>query len=102
MPLVLLGPSTRTLVLAVSTGLFKTAADFCIGEMLGSQMNPFCYLLAPLKDLLMGMAWFAPLASNTVVWRGGRYAIGRDSALSPYAEAETGMPAPDMREAGAK
>ena len=88
MPLVLLGPSDRTIALALSAGLLKTAADVCIGEMLGSQMNPLCYLLAPIKDLLIGAAWFVPLASNTVSWRGNSYLIGKDSALQALPEAE--------------
>jgi hypothetical protein len=28
--------------------------------------------------------WVVPIMSDTVVWRGNRYTIGRDSVLSPY------------------
>ncbi len=47
-------------------------------------MNPFFYLLVPIKDLIIGIMWFVPVMSNTVVWRGNRYKIGKDSVLSPY------------------
>ena len=106
MPLVILGPSVRTLALALSACILKIAADFYTGETLGSRMNPLLYLLAPVKDMLIGFAWFVPLVSNTVVWRGNRYIIGRDSALSECPE--TGMAAliyhdsPEYREVNAK
>ena len=86
LPLVFFGPSERTLALALTTATIKTASDFYIGEMLGSRINPFLYCLAPVKDLLIGIVWFIPIFSNTVVWRGNKYLIGRDSALSPYPE----------------
>jgi ceramide glucosyltransferase len=49
-------------------------------------MNPLWYCLSPVKDLLVGLIWFVPLFSNTVVWRGNRYIIGKDSLLSPCPE----------------
>jgi hypothetical protein len=49
-------------------------------------MHPLVYLLSPFKDLLIGAAWFVPLVSRAVVWRGNRYLIGDNSMLSPYPE----------------
>jgi ceramide glucosyltransferase len=49
-------------------------------------LNPFWYLLSPVKDIIIGIIWFVPLISNTVVWRGNRYGIGKDSVLSPCPE----------------
>jgi len=49
-------------------------------------LNPLWYLLLPVKDLLIGLIWFIPLLSNTVVWRGNRYIIGKDSLLSSCPE----------------
>ena len=88
------GPSKRTLALALSACIIKIAGDFGIGETLGSEIHPFSYLAAPLKDLLIGLAWFAPMASNTVSWRGNRYLIGRDSVLQPCPE--TALTYPDI------
>ena len=45
-------------------------------------MHPAAYLLGPVKDILIGLLWFVPLLSDTVVWRGNRYRIDRDSRLS--------------------
>jgi len=36
--------------------------------------------------MLIGVLWFVPLLSSTVVWRGNRYLIGQDSRLSPCPE----------------
>jgi len=54
--------------------------------MVRADMNVLLFFLAPLKDLIIGIAWFVPLFSNTVVWRGNRYIIGRDSHLSACPE----------------
>jgi hypothetical protein len=51
-----------------------------------SPISPLYYLLSPVKDLIIGIVWFIPLFSKTVVWRGNRYVISKDSALSPYNE----------------
>jgi hypothetical protein len=44
------------------------------------------YLLSPFKDIIIGLLWFVPILSNTVVWRGNKYIIGKDSILSPCPE----------------
>lgn len=49
-------------------------------------LNPLMYGLVPLKDLLIGLIWFVPLVSDTVVWRGNRYLIKKDSVLAPCSE----------------
>lgn len=49
-------------------------------------MHPLWYFLSPVKDFLVGLIWFVPLFSNSVVWRGNRYIIGKDSVLSPCPE----------------
>lgn len=46
-------------------------------------INPLWYLLSPVKDCIIGIIWFIPLISKTVVWRDNRYIIGKDSQLSP-------------------
>lgn len=84
LPLMFLEPSKTTVSYALLVGLLKALGDFYIGRRIASDMNPFLYLLAPVKDVLIGLLWFVPIFSSTVVWRGNRYLIGRDSVLSPY------------------
>jgi ceramide glucosyltransferase len=87
MPLALWQCSRLTLILAFFTSLVKIAGDFYLGRRTGAELaNPFLYLLAPLKDILIGLIWCVPIISNTVVWRGNRYNIGKNSLLSPCAE----------------
>ncbi len=86
MPLLLHGPAGGALVLALSTSLVKTAGDFYIGKKTGNYLNPLSYLLVPAKDFLIGLIWFVPIFSSGVVWRGNKYLIGKDSALSPCRE----------------
>jgi hypothetical protein len=55
-----------------------------LGRKTSAGMNPLAYFLAPIKDLIIGCIWFVPILSDTVVWRGNRYIIGKDSVLSRY------------------
>jgi len=85
-PLFLYEPSRLTGLFAVLVSCVKVTGDFYIGRKIKAEMNPFLYLLSPVKDLIIGIIWFIPIISNTVVWRGNRYIIGKDSLLSPCAE----------------
>ncbi len=82
LPLVF-SPLRPALLLAATVSAIKVVRDFYIGRRLGAGMTPFLYLLAPLKDLLIGFMWFVPVVSNKVVWRGNKYVIGKDSQLFP-------------------
>ena len=57
--------------------------DFYLGRRIGTRLHPLSYLLSPIKDLLIGLIWFVPFIDDTVIWRGNRYLIGKDSVLSP-------------------
>jgi hypothetical protein len=47
---------------------------------------PLCqFLVAPVKDLLIGALWFVPLVSMQVSWRGHRMHVGPDTRLAPVA-----------------
>jgi len=85
-PLFLYAPSKLTGLFAVMVSCIKVTGDFYIGRKIKAEMNPFLYLLSPVKDLIIGIIWFIPIISNTVVWRGNRYVIGKDSKLSPCTE----------------
>jgi ceramide glucosyltransferase len=85
------GPTNLTLSFAALIGLIKVLGDSILGKILETGTagkkaicrSPLIYFLAPLKDIIIGMVWFVPLISSTVVWRGNRYLIGKDSRLSP-------------------
>ena len=87
MPIVFWQYSKLTVTFAILTSLIKVAGDFYLGRKTGTELdNPFLYLLVPFKDLLIGFIWPVPIVSNTVVWRGNRYSIGKNSLLSPCTE----------------
>ncbi len=94
LPVLFRGPSRETLSFAALTGLVKVLGDYLIGRAIESsavvtynhKQSSLIYLLSPIKDILIGILWFVPLLSSTVVWRGNRYLIGQDSRLSPCPE----------------
>lgn len=94
LPIVLSGPTKAELAFAGLIWSIKVLGDAVIGRVIEAgtpesnmaKWSPFIYVLAPLKDLFIGFLWFVPLLSSTVVWRGNRYLIGKDSRLSPYPE----------------
>ena len=103
LPIVLYEPSRITMSFAMLVSSLKILGDMWIGKLITRQdnwsrlhengtlnsalsMNPLWYFFTPVKDLIIGFIWFVPLISNTVVWRGNRYIIGKDSLLSPCPE----------------
>ncbi len=86
LPLLVAGPSTATVALACAAASVKAAGDRHLGIRTGTVMRAPAYLLAPLKDILIGLLWFVPLLSDRVAWRGNRYRIDRDSRLAPAPE----------------
>ncbi|MFN3478906.1 MAG: glycosyltransferase family 2 protein, partial [Thermodesulfovibrionales bacterium] len=99
--------SKMTVYFLLFVSLLKIIGDYYLGKMIGScirgqgstdrreekyldplslTFGPLYYLLSPVKDIIIGLIWFVPILSNTVVWRGNRYVIGKDSVLSPYPE----------------
>ena len=98
LPVLLTGPSRITLFFAGLVGGIKIFGDFMLGRTVASSASrgdirkpsSVVYFLVPLKDIIIGLLWFVPLLSSTVVWRGNRYAIGQDSRLSPCQETGIG------------
>lgn len=88
-PMLLWEISKTTFSFALFVSLIKVIGDLYLGKIIDSDSNPMVYLLSPVKDIIIGLIWFVPILSNTVVWRGNRYIIGKDSMLSPCPE--TGM-----------
>ncbi len=94
LPVLFKGPSRESLSFAALIALIKVLGDSVIGRTIEASsakidthaQSPLIYFLAPVKDILIGILWFVPLLSSTVVWRGNRYVIGKDSRLSPCPE----------------
>jgi ceramide glucosyltransferase len=78
--------SKAMLCLTALVSALKIAGDFYVGRMMKTGMHPAVYLLAPLKDIIIGFVWFIPILSDTVSWRGNRYIIGRGSILTQHPE----------------
>ena len=94
LPVLFKGPSREALSFAALVGLIKVLGDSVMGRRITSLSgeqgirtpSSLTYFLSPLKDLIIGIVWFVPLFSSTIVWRGNRYIIGKDSRLSPCSE----------------
>ncbi len=85
-PILLWEISRTTVSFALFVFISKIIGDLYLGKITHSNSNPMVYLLSPVKDIIIGLIWFVPILSSTVVWRGNRYIIGKDSMLSPYPE----------------
>jgi ceramide glucosyltransferase len=82
LPIFLCGPSKLTVSFTVLISCIKIIGDFYMGRKIRTDMNPLWNVFSPVKDLIIGFIWFIPLLSNTIVWRGNRYIIHRDSLLT--------------------
>jgi ceramide glucosyltransferase len=82
LPIFFWEPSKITFIFAAGVSSIKILGDIYIGRHIKTNMNCLLYCLSPVKDLFIGFIWFVPLFSNTVMWRGNRYIIGKDSMLS--------------------
>lgn len=103
LPVLLWEPSKITISFALLVSLLKVLGDSYLGTLIydtenrrsgESPIHPFThspihYLLSPIKDIIIGFIWFVPILSNTVVWRGNRYIIGKNSVLFPVSENST-------------
>jgi ceramide glucosyltransferase len=83
LPLVVLGPTTRTISLAAAVSLLKIIGDYSLGKRIRSAHRFFHYLLSPVKDIIIGCIWFVPFVSRTVMWRRHKYKITKGSVLVP-------------------
>jgi ceramide glucosyltransferase len=86
LPLTWSGFTGPAMTLALCAAMLKIAGDRHLGIQTGASTHPFAYLLVPVKDLIIGVLWFVPLLSDTVLWRGNRYRIVQDSRLLPVPE----------------
>jgi ceramide glucosyltransferase len=86
LPILFEGATRETVSLFLGVSGAKMVGDFYLGRKIGEFLHPLAYVLAPVKDLLIGLIWFVPFVNDTVTWRGNRYRIGKDSVLSPCGE----------------
>jgi ceramide glucosyltransferase len=80
--LLLFGPAEKTLSVVIVVCMTKIVGDFYLGRHLSRPMHPLLYLLSPFKDIVIGLIWFVPFFDDTVVWRGNRYRMSKDTRLS--------------------
>jgi ceramide glucosyltransferase len=78
------GPTSCTVALAGGVSVIKIAGDYLLARRISAGIPSWHFLFSPLKDLLVGILWFAPLLSRSVTWRGNRFRIGPDSLLEPW------------------
>lgn len=104
LPILFWEPSKLTISFAIAVSSLKVMGDMYVGSLVQGeradrntrrelsivQLSPLWYLLSPINDLIIGVIWFIPLFSKTVVWRGNRYIISKDSVLSPHNKSRTG------------
>lgn len=88
LPILFWGANSLTVLSAALVSIFKILGDYALARRISGDMSPLRYLLVPAKDILIGLVWFVPLLSHTVMWRGNRYLIGKDSVLSPCPEVQ--------------
>jgi len=70
--------------LLVGVALLKTMGDaFLMRLVRGKALRPRHMFLSPVKDVIMGVAWLYSVASRSVVWRGVRLRLLKDSRLAP-------------------
>ena len=81
--LIVVGPTTHTIALAVTASLVTIIGDYGLGKRIRSAHRFVHYLLTPIKDIIIGIMWFVPFFDRTVMWRSHRYKITRGSYLVP-------------------
>jgi ceramide glucosyltransferase len=86
LPLAWTGLTGAALTLALCASALKMAGDRHLGVRTGAVLPAAAYLLVPVKDLIIGILWFVPFLSDTVLWRNNRYRIVEDSRLAPVEE----------------
>jgi ceramide glucosyltransferase len=71
------------IIIFLSTIVTKISIDILISKILKSDLKWIHYSLIPLKDLIIGIIWYIPHFSRTVVWRGNAFKITKNTRLIP-------------------
>jgi ceramide glucosyltransferase len=80
---VMMGPTTTVLSLTAAAWVIKIMGDYMLGKRIGSAHHFYYYLLSPIKDIIVGLIWFSPFFSRTVVWRRHIFKVTKGSVLVP-------------------
>jgi ceramide glucosyltransferase len=83
----LISPSSFTVAVLAGTCVFSMCfVDGCAVLTRGHGFSLGSLLWVPLRDLLFLCAWARGITLRTVVWRGHRLAVGRETMLSRVPE----------------
>jgi ceramide glucosyltransferase len=81
--LVALDPGLVSIGLLTSIIFLLSMVGYASEWMLGVRSNPlWCPILVMVRGLVAALLWPVPLLSSSVVWRGRRFTIGRNTLLS--------------------
>lgn len=75
--------STLSFSAFLGTSFYKILVDSMEGKLIQAGAGFYPYLLAPLKDILIGIIWFFPFFKTSVEWRGARFNLKRYTELEP-------------------
>jgi ceramide glucosyltransferase len=82
----MLQPGWSTFGLSILISAAKAFLDWMASRKLAAEAPMWHYLLTPLKDILIGLIWFAPFLNRTIVWREKKFKLNYGSKLQPYEE----------------
>ncbi len=81
MGLAISGFSRGFLYVFICAAIFKAMLDYYVGYLINADIKAMHYFLSPLKDMILGFAWFVPFFNAKVYWRGKKYSIGKNTLL---------------------
>jgi len=67
----------------LGTSILKIIIESIQGKLIRAQAGFFSYLLAPFKDLIIGVIWFIPFFKTSVEWRESKFRLRRYTELEP-------------------
>lgn len=63
--------------------IFKIIIESIQGRLIRAEAGFLSYLLAPVKDFLIGIIWFSPFFKTSVQWRESKFKLRRYTELEP-------------------
>ena len=87
--LLLCGIDQTTFAFFAGVCALKIAGDAYMGSRIGAPHKKSHYLLSPVKDILLGLIWIAPVIQSPLAWKTPRPDLGSDPAFSPVSPLKT-------------
>jgi len=75
--------SAFSIKVLVAISIFKIVVESSQGKLIQAQAGFFSYLLAPFKDLIIGIIWFIPFFKTSVEWRESKFRLRKYTELEP-------------------